>query len=170
MENKEIYCALCGRIPECEEPAVLTMGRYGKPRHLCEECEAQMDTATLGREYDEIVDAIDALGKKATGFAADDEPTMNVMRAFLMRAAKRAAEIKEGNYDFDADSDQTADEDAEGFDEIPEELLETEEDAELDRRDEEKAKKFDKFLNGLWIGVFAAMFVVLLLKFVFRVI
>ena len=170
MENKEFFCALCGRIPECEEPAVLTMGRYGKPRHLCEECEAQMDTATLGREYDEIVDAIDTLGKKATGFASDDEVTMRAMRSFLMRAAKRAAEIKDGNYDFDTEDDQTADEDAEGFDEVPEELLETEEDAELDRRDEEKAKKLDKFLNGLWIGVFAAMFVVLLLKFVFRVI
>ena len=50
MENEEIYCALCGRIPECEEPAVLTMGRYGHPRHLCEECESQMDIANLGRD------------------------------------------------------------------------------------------------------------------------
>ena len=167
MENKEIYCALCGRIPESEEPAVLTMGRYGNPRHLCEECEAQMDTANLGRDYDEIVDAIDTLGKKATGFAASDDVTLNVMRAFLMRAAKRAADIKEGNYDFNAE-DTSSDE--EGFDEIPEELRETEEDAELDRRDAEAAKKFDKFLNVLWIGVFSAIFVFALLKFVLRVI
>ena len=167
MENREIFCALCGRIPEAEEPAVLTMGRYGHPRHLCEECEAQMDTANLGRDYDEIVDAIDILGKKATGFAASDDVTLNVMRAFLMRAAKRAADIKSGNYDFDAE-DASADD--EGFDEIPEELRETEEDAELDRRDEENAKKFDKFLNVLWIGVFAAIFIFALLKFVLRVI
>ena len=167
MENKEIYCALCGRIPESEEPAVLTMSRYGKPRHLCDECEAQMDVASLGRDYDEIVDAIDTLGKKATGFAKDDETTMKVMRAFLMRAAKRAAQIKDGSYDFDADDSSNGEE---GFDEIPEELLETEEDAELDRRDEEKAKKFDKFLNGFWVGFFGILFVIFLLKFVFHVI
>ena len=167
MENKEIYCALCGRIPESEEPTVLAMGRYGNPRHLCEECEAQMDIANFGRDYDELVDAIDTLGKKATGFAANDEITMDFMSIFLMRAAKRAADIKDGNYDFDAE-DASADD--EGFDEIPEELRETEEDAELDRRDAEKAARFDKVLNILWIGVFAAIFVFALLKFVLRVI
>ena len=167
MENEEIYCALCGRIPECEEPAVLTMGRYGHPRHLCEECESQMDTANLGRDYDEIINAIDILGKKATSFAFDDDVTMDVMRAFIMRAAKRAADIKAGNYNFDVED---APVEEEGFDEIPEELRETEEDAELDRIEAEKAKHFDKFLNGLWIGVFAAIFVFALLKVVFRVI
>ncbi|MBR2351055.1 MAG: hypothetical protein IKA67_03395 [Clostridia bacterium] len=167
MENEEIYCALCGRIPECEEPAVLTMGRYGHPRHLCEECESQMDTANLGRDYDEIINAIDILGKKATSFAFDDDVTMDVMRAFIMRAAKRAADIKAGNYNFDVED---APVEEEGFDEIPEELRETEEDAELDRRDAENAKKFDKFLNVLWIGVFTALFVFFMLKVVFRVI
>ena len=167
MENEEIYCALCGRIPECEEPAVLTMGRYGHPRHLCEECESQMDTANLGRDYDEIINAIDILGKKATSFAFDDDVTMDVMRAFIMRAAKRAADIKAGNYNFDVED---APVEEEGFDEIPEELRETEEDAELDRRDAENAKKFDKFLNVLWIGVFTALFVFFMLKIVFRVI
>ena len=167
MENEEIYCALCGRIPECEEPAVLTMGRYGNPRHLCEECESQMDTANLGRDYDEIINAIDILGKKATSFAFDDEVTMDVMRAFIMRAAKRAADIKAGNYNFDAEDEPVEEE---GFDEIPEELRETEEDAELDRIEAEKSKHFDKFLNGFWIGFFGILFVLFLLKFVFRVI
>ena len=167
MENEEIYCALCGRIPECEEPAVLTMGRYGHPRHLCEECESQMDTANLGRDYDEIINAIDILGKKATSFAFDDDVTMDVMRAFIMRAAKRAADIKAGNYNFDVEDAPVEDE---GFDEIPEELRETEEDAELDRRDAENAKKFDKFLNVLWIAAFTALFVFFMLKVVFRVI
>ena len=172
MENKEIYCALCGRIPECEEPAVLAMGRYGKPRHLCEECEEQMDVATLGSDYEEIVDAIDILGKKATGFGKDDEVTLNAMRAFLMRAAKRAASIKDGSYNFDLDDEQNTTEEGEdeGFDEVPEELLEAEEDAELDRLDAEKAKKLDSFINWLWVGVFIALFVLFLLKFIFHVI
>ena len=42
--------------------------------------------------------------------------------------------------------------------------------AELDRRDAENAKKFDKFLNVLWIGAFTALFVFFMLKVVFRVI
>ena len=172
MENNEIYCALCGRIPECEEPAVLAMGRYGKPRHLCEECEAQMDVATLGSDYEEIVEAIDILGKKATGFGKDDDITMNAMRAFLVRAAKRASEIKDGSYDFDLDNEQNATEEDEdeGFDEVPEELLEDEADAELDRLDAEKAKKLDGILNWVYVILFGGVLVLFLLKFVFRVI
>ena len=39
------------------------------------------------------------------------------------------------------------------FDEIPEELQETEEDKELDRREAEKQKKFDKIMN--WVSLIA---------------
>ena len=173
MENKEIHCALCGRIPEVEEPAVLTLGRYGKPRHLCEDCEAELDVATLGRDYDEIVDAIDRLGKKATTFGKDDPSTLSTMKGILMNAAKRAAAIKDGEYDFDLDENPAppaGEEETEGFDEIPEELRETEEDAELDRREAEFAKKFDKVLNWVWAVVLVGAVTVFLLKFVFHVI
>ena len=44
--DKNKNCALCGRLPEIEEPAVLALGKYGAPRYLCEECEADLDTAT----------------------------------------------------------------------------------------------------------------------------
>ena len=40
----------------------------------------------------------------------------------------------------------------------------------LDRIEAEKSKHFDKFLNGFWIGFFGILFVIFLLKFVFRVI
>lgn len=173
MENQEIHCALCGRIPDVEEPAILTLGKYGKPRHLCEECEAELDTATLGRDYGEIVDAIDRLGKKATTFGKDDPSTVSTMKGILMNAAKRAAAIKEGKYDFDLDETPTVsegEEETESFDEIPEELRETEEDAELDRRDAEFAKKFDKVLNWVWVVVLVGTVTVFLLKFVFHII
>ena len=173
MENQEIHCALCGRIPDVEEPAILTLGKYGKPRHLCEDCEAELDTATLGRDYGEIVDAIDRLGKKATTFGKDDPSTVSTMKGILMNAAKRAAAIKEGKYDFDLDETPTVsegEEETESFDEIPEELRETEEDAELDRRDAEFAKKFDKVLNWVWVVVLVGTVTVFLLKFVFHVI
>ena len=174
MENKEKHCALCGRIPECEEPAILAIGKYGHPRHLCEDCEAELDTATLGREYEEVVDAIDSLGKKATSFGKDDPITIATMRSILMKAAKRAAAMKNGEYDFDVDDDSPVTEDGEeeieGFDEIPEELLETEEDAALDRRDAEIGKKLDKVLNWVWVIVLVGMVGLFLLKFVFHII
>jgi hypothetical protein len=164
--DKNKNCALCGRLPEIEEPAVLALGKYGAPRYLCEECEAELDTATLGTEYDKIVDSIDRLGKKAMGFGKDDPVTLRTMKSILESAAKRAAAIKEGSYDFALDEEQVT----EGYDELPEELRETEEDAELDRREAESAKKFDKVLNWAWVGIFAGVIILFLLKFVFRVI
>ena len=164
--DKNKNCALCGRLPEVDEPAILALGKYGAPRYLCEECEGELDTATLGTEYDKVVDSIDRLGKKATGFGKDDPVTLRTMKSILENAAKRAKAIKEGTYDFALDEDQTC----EGYDELPEELRETEEDAELDRRDAESAKKFDKVLNWLWVGVFAGVIIFFLLKFVFHVI
>jgi hypothetical protein len=97
------------------------------------------------------------------------------MRALLLKAAKRAAAIKDGEYDFALDEvaeQETAEgeEATEGFDEIPEELLESEEDAELDRRDAEIGKKFDKVLNWVWVAVLVGTVTLFLLKFVFHVI
>ena len=60
-------------------------------------------------------------------------------------------------------SEQASDE---GFDEIPEELLETEEDIEKDKADEEKMKKFDKVYNILLI-IFGVLFVALLIYNIF---
>jgi uncharacterized protein YlaI len=169
MENKEIHCALCGRIPEVEEPAVLTLGKYGKPRHLCEDCEAELDVATLGRDYDEIVDAIDRLGKKATTFGKDDPATLSTMKGILMNAAKRAAAIKDGEYDFDLDENPAppeGEEETEGFDEIPEELRETEEDRIADEKEAAVNKKWDKIITIVAAVVFIAVIGYLAYRFI----
>jgi hypothetical protein len=68
-------------------------------------------------------------------------------------AANRAKAIKEGSYDFSLDEAAAE----EGFDEIPEELRESEEDIELDRIEEENNKKFDKFYNGVIIAASIAL-------------
>lgn len=162
MNEKDIRCALCAAIPEAEEPAILALGRYAKPRYICESCEAEIDTATLSRNYDEAVAAIESLGEKMLGFGKDDPITVDAIKNILERASKRAAAIKDGSYDFALDEEDPSEEE-ESFDEIPEELQESEADKALDAKDAEAAKKFDKVLNWLWVAVFgvAAVFIIL---------
>jgi len=138
---------------EDENAPVLTMGAYGTPKCLCEECASLVETITLGRDYDEITSAMEAITAKMSAANIDDRVTVASMTDLLASSAERAQKIKEGTYDFALDEG----EDDDSFDEIPEELQETEEDKELDRKDEESMKKFDKVLNILWIivGVFA---------------
>ena len=160
--DKNKNCALCGRLPEIEEPAVLALGKYGAPRYLCEECEAELDTATLGTEYDKIVDSIDRLGKKAMSFGKDDPVTLRTMKSILESAAKRAAAIKEGSYDFALDEADAEDE----FD-ITDDLKESEEDRKKDERDEKVAKIIDTALSWACGAIFVAAITLFIIKFIF---
>lgn len=144
-------CAICDRHVEAETAPILTMGAYGVPKYLCEECAADLDVATLGTDYDEIAAAIERVGNKMSNFDPDGQ-TYKTVSALMERAAARAKAIKEGTYDFALDAEESA----EGFEELPDELLETEEDRELDRQDEEKQKEFDKFFNWVSLGVLVA--------------
>lgn len=163
MSNKNNNCALCGTLPKKEEPAILALGSYGYPRYLCEECEAELDTATLGTDYDAVTAAIGRLAEKTESFGKDDKITLKTMKEILESAAKRAAAINDGSYDFALDKEEPTD-DGEGFNEIPEELRETEEDKALDAKDEERNKKFDKVTNWIWVGIFTAVLVFFVLK------
>ena len=62
MNDKDMRCALCAKMPDADEPTILALGRYGKPRYVCEECEREIDTATLSRDYTEAATAIESLG------------------------------------------------------------------------------------------------------------
>ena len=79
----------------------------------------------------------------------------------MTEARARAEKIKSGSYDFSEDT-PCEDEDSE----IPEELLETEEDRELDRKDKEAEARLDKFMNWAWVG-FGIAFVAYLVWFFF---
>lgn len=152
-------CVLCESVLTEAEPAILTVGAYGNPKCLCAECQGLLDTATLGREYDEIADAMERLGKKMAE-ATPDKQSYEIVSDILLSAADRAKKIRTGEYDF------SLDEVDEELDELPEELLESEEDIEKDKRDEERAKRFDKVFNYVTIGVFAAAAVLILVKII----
>ena len=132
-------CCICEKTVEREDAPILAMGGAGYARVLCEECDRELQVATRGHDVDEIKAAINSLSTKMAN-GEPDTVTYRMMSEILVTATQRAMEIKEGSYDFARDDE----EDNEGFDEIPEELLESDEDIELDRKDEEKAKKFDK--------------------------
>ena len=150
-------CSTCLTRITSEDAPVLIMGAYGTPKLLCDECAALIDTITLGREYDEITAAMQALTEKMSSANIDDRFTVDTVTKILSDSAVRAQKIKEGTYDFVLDEQED-----EGFDEIPEELQETEEDRLLDEKEAEDNAKFDKFMNKLWIvlGIAAAGYVI----------
>ena len=150
-------CSTCLTRITAEDAPVLIMGAYGTPKLLCDECAALIDTITLGTEYDEITDAMQTLTEKMSSANIDDRFTVDTVTKILSDSAVRAQKIKEGTYDFALDEQED-----EGFDEIPEELMETEEDRLLDEKDAEDNAKFDKFMNKLWIalGIAAAGYII----------
>ena len=125
------------------------MGAYGTPKLLCDECAELIEKMTLSKDYDEITEAINSIAGKMSAANIDDRVTLDTMTDMLESSAKRAQQIKDGTYDFALDEVEAD----EGFDEIPEELRETEEDRLLDEKEAEANAKFDKFLNWTWIGV-----------------
>ena len=158
-------CSICGKAIEKEEPSVLTISGYGNPRYICEECEHQMDVAITGREPEEIEENVKVLGEKMN--AAKDEYAVAAMYNFISVACERLAKIKEGAYDFSID-EKMQELDGEGsFDEIPEELQETEEDRELDKRDAEKQKKFDEILNWVSLVAIVGTAIYVILSYIF---
>ena len=142
-------CVLCLAPIDTEEADILAMGGVGNPRYVCDCCSEDIELATRGRDYDEIVAAMDRISKNLTENASEDPITQDTATLLLVNAAKRAKDIREGTYDFSLDDIPEESE----FDEIPEELRETEEDRELDRAEEEAASKLDKILNWVWVAV-----------------
>ena len=146
-------CTVCNKEFKSEEPKILAMGAYGTPKYVCDGCSEDLDEATLGREPEKIAAAMDRIGQRLAD-TNPDKSTFMTVNSVMKAAAERANLIKEGKYDFSLDEEP--DEEEEGFDEIPEELLETEEGKELDRQDEEKLKKFDKVYNVIIAVALAA--------------
>lgn len=150
-------CCICNAPIEHEDAPALVMSISGNPKLLCDDCVKALDEITLGKDYDTIEASIEKVGKMMSENELDSL-TFETMNSLLASAVVRAKLIKEGKYDFSLDE---KDNDEDGFDEIPEELRETEEDRERDRADEEKLKKFDKIFN-----IVAATLVILTIGFV----
>ena len=136
-------CCICDATITNDDAPALVMSIAGNPKLLCEDCVKSLDIITLGRDYEAIEAELDKIGVKMSN-ADPDGTTYATMNSLIASAVARAKLIKDGKYDFSLDE---RDIDDESFDEIPEELLETEEDREKDRADEEKMKTFDKIFN-----------------------
>ena len=158
-------CCTCLTRFENDDAPVLTMGAYGTPKLLCPRCAQLVETLTLGREYGDIASAMEQITDVMGKANVDDRITVETMTDLLSSSAERAQKIKLGEYDFSLDEeDNESSEDS--FDDIPEELQETEEDRLLDEKEAEALKKFDKFLNYAWIGVGIAVVILIIIKLV----
>ena len=145
---RKICCTCLSRI-ENEDAPVLVMGAYGTPKLLCDQCAELVETITLGTDFNEITGSMQALMDRMSASNVDDKFTLNSVTKLLTDSAKRAQKIKEGTYDFSLDEA----EDPDSFDEIPEELQETEEDKLLDEKEAAANAKFDKVMSWIWVGV-----------------
>lgn len=155
-------CSICNKEIDTETAPLLTIGGYGIPRYLCDECSADIETATTSRDAAECADAIGKIGEKMANGDPDGATYRNVCK-ILDSAKERASLIAAGEYDFALDE---AEDDS--FDEIPEDIQETEEDRALDEQDEEKARKIDKVFNWIYIGIGVAFAAYVIWKLVER--
>jgi hypothetical protein len=160
-------CCICIKEVEREDAPVLTMGAFGSPRFLCDECAHDLDVAMFSHEPEEIEGAVEALGKKMSDMSEADATTFNTLCSLLTISGERLKKIKEGTYDFSVDEKIQDAQNDDSFVEIPEELQETEEDKALDARDAETQKKIDKFTNWIGIGAIVGTVIFLIYKLFF---
>lgn len=139
MEEK--ICSVCRAKIESEEAAILTLGGFGNPRYLCDSCASDFDAASSEKEVSDIDSAIDRISKKMTSARVDDGLVLKTVSELMASARERREQIRLGEYDF------SEDELPEENEEIPKELLESEEDVAAERLAAEKNKKYDKITN-----------------------
>ncbi len=149
----ESRCCICNAAVNGEEAAILAMSGFGSPRYICDGCDGELSLATGAHDVSAISAAMDRISKKMAGNNVDDTLVLKTVEEIMTEARARAEKIKSGSYDFSEDT-PCEDEDSE----IPEELLETEEDRELDRKEAEKNKKLDKITNIVCFVMLAIAF------------
>ncbi len=139
------------------------MGHFGNPRYLCAECEALIEKALKSHDTSASEEAMERLGKTVSESSADDTAVVEAVEEIFKSAKERNEKIKEGTYDFSLDEE---DEGEGEFDEIPEELLETEEDKAETEREEETNRKFGKVLDIITAVIFVAAIAVFAYYFI----
>ena len=157
-------CSICKAAIEAENPSILTMGGYGNPRYVCEDCDKEIERMLLSHDTVEIAESMKTLGEHLSRIGCEDTAVIDTMEKMMAQATDRAKKINNETYDFSEDEMESEEEE---LVEIPEELQETEEDRALDERDAEIEKKWDKVMNWVWyisLGLFAAAFIFLLIR------
>ncbi len=148
-------CSVCKRDIDENKAPILVMGGYGHPRYLCQECSEQLERATLSHDVSEIEAAMSSTSQKLADSGTEDDLTVRTVADIFAEAGERAKRIKEGTYDFSEDET----EELRDCEQIFDELSESEEDAILDERDAERAKKADKIFNIVALIAFGAAIV-----------
>ncbi|MBQ8689928.1 MAG: hypothetical protein IJ515_06165 [Clostridia bacterium] len=152
----EKRCSLCKRIVDSETAEILAMGGFGDPKYICDECAADIETATTSHEFEEIKSAMSRISDKMANNDIINRTTLSAIEEIFTDAKERAQRIKDGTYDFSEDEASVPEESLE----VPEELRESDEDRALD----EKENKPHKTLN-LIIDIVAAAVLVASITF-----
>lgn len=162
-DDKKV-CSVCLCDIEREDAPVLTMGHFANPRLLCDGCAELIETALRSHEPSEAEEAMKRLGESVSANAAEDRAVLEAIEDIFKEASSRADKIRRAEYDFALDEQDGFD----GFEEIPDELLETEEDRKKTEREEETNRKFNKVMDIITAAIFVAAAVVFTLYFIKR--
>lgn len=155
------HCVICKRLIEKEDPAILTMGGYGVPKCICENCEIVMDTINESEDANEIREGCRKLGEALTRGDTGDESVIEIVNEIISDASEKAARIEDGTYDPEAEAADAEEE----FD-ITEDLQETEEDRKLDEED----ARANKIYNTVSSWVAGIVIIVALAFFIYKMI
>ena len=158
-------CSVCyKRIEDVSAASLLTMWHFGTPRYLCADCEELIETIEKSRDVEKIEAAMARLGENVSNNSLGDGIVLKTVEDIFKSANERAEKIKAGTYDFALDEI----EEESVLDEIPEELLETEEDKKKTEREEAINKKFGKIMDIVTIATCAAAFVALIVYIILK--
>ena len=157
----EKLCSCCNAPVDSENAAILTLGGFGNAKYLCNVCDGYMNSATRGREVAEINGAIDSLTSRMRGAGIDDTFVLKTVESVMKEARARRDSIERGDYDFSSEEESD-----EAEEQIPEELLETEEDRLADERELQEAKKWDKVITVVSAVLFSAVVIYFIYRFI----
>ena len=157
----EKLCSCCMTAVDSESAAILTLGGYGNIKYLCEECDADMNIATRGRDAEQINSAITRLGTRMSKKMVDDTFVLKTMDQIIKEAKARRDAIASGEYDFAEEEESDA-----VSEEIPEELRVSEEDRARDEKEAEEAKKLEKVISIVSAVIFSAVIGYLIYRFI----
>ena len=147
MEEK--HCSICKRIVDKNTAPILVMGGFANPRLLCESCSDDVETLTSSLDATLIEEAMKRIIDNLTRSNTEDSTTLAAVNDMFSRASERIRKIKNG--ESVADEMEESDEEYE----IPQELLETEEDRRLDEKESRQNRIFDKVFTWVSAAVFA---------------
>lgn len=156
-------CCICNKEIDSERSSVLTMGVFGTPKYLCAECEEKFDIATSDKDPERIGDAMQDIGEKMANNDNVGTIVFKAVNEMFDAARERAEKIKSGEYDFSLDKPIEIIEEEE---EIPEELCESDEDRELDKKDEARDQKASKIIDWVTIVMFVLAGIFVLYKII----